>query len=283
MSASGDATPALARILGPFLIERELARGAMGVVLLATRVADGERVALKLLRPELAQDEAYRTRLEREARIARSVSHPRLVRVLDAGEVEGRPFIAFAFVAGPSLADRLTTDGALGVPATLALAGDLGAALDALHAAELVHRDLKPANILLDADGRCVVGDFGYARDEALTALTRPGRVLGTLDYVAPEVLRGERASAASDIYALGCVVHECLAGAPPFAHRGVLALGRAHLAESPPPLDELRDDVPRALAWLVARALEKDPAERPSSAGEYARMLRVGYAAEAI
>ena len=159
------------------------------------------------------------------------------------------------------------------------LAADVGAALDALHRRGIVHRDVKPANLLLAADGTAVVGDFGLAKNRAWTVLTRPGQVLGTLDYLAPELIRGEPADPMSDLYALGCVLYECLAGAPPFAGRGVLRVGMAHLEEEPGDPAAGRADVPPALAWTVRQAMAKDPSRRPPAAGTLARMLRLAAA----
>jgi eukaryotic-like serine/threonine-protein kinase len=265
--------------LGPYRIEARLGRGGMGVVYRAVRDGDGRTVALKVLRDELVADRSFRTRLAREARAAAEVDHPNLVRVLEAGEADGRLYLAVGYVDGRSLAARLAAGGPLGVPELLGLATGAGAGLDALHRRGIVHRDVKPANLLLAADGTVVVGDFGLAKNRAWTVLTRPGQVLGTLDYLAPELIRGEPASSMSDLYALGCVLYECLAGAPPFAGRGVLRVGMAHLEEEPGDPAGGRADVPPALSWTVRQALAKDPAMRPPGAGTLARMLRLAAA----
>jgi serine/threonine protein kinase len=261
--------------LGPYRIEARLGQGGMGIVFRALH-DDGRTVALKVLREELAADGAFRRRLAREARAAAEVAHPNLAPVLEAGEADGRLYLAVGYVEGRSLAERLADGGPLPVDELVRLAAEVGAGLDALHRRGIVHRDVKSANILLAADETAVLGDFGLAKGRAWTVLTRPGQVLGTLDYLAPELIRGEPAGPLSDLYALGCVLYECLAGTPPFAGRGVLRIGMAHLEEEPGDPAAGRSDVPPALSWTVRQALAKDPARRPTSAGALARMLRL-------
>ena len=261
--------------LGPYRIEGLLGQGGMGIVFRALH-DDGRTVALKVLRDELAADDGYRQRLAHEARAAAEVDHPNLAPVLEAGEADGRLYLAVRYVDGRSLAERLAVGGPLAVGELVRLAADVAAGLDALHRRGIVHRDVKPANILLAADGTAVLGDFGLAKSRAWTVLTKTGQVLGTPDYLAPEVIRGEPATPLSDLYGLGCVLFECLAGAPPFAGRGVLRVGMAHLTEEPGDPAAGRGDVPPALAWTVRQALAKDPADRPPSAVALARMLRL-------
>jgi serine/threonine-protein kinase len=255
-------------VIGGYALEEKLGEGATGVVWRAVR--NGNVVALKVLRPELAGNETYRARFLREARAASEVRHRHLVPVLDVGEAEGACYLACAFVAGGSLADRLRR-GPLISNELVRVASGVAGALDALHAAGIVHRDVKPSNVMLDEEGNALLTDFGLAKGRAYTLLTRPGQVLGTLDYLAPELIRGESATAASDLYALGCVVYECATGAAPFAGRGMIGTGMAHLEEDPP---ETR--LPPELAFAVLQALEKEPAKRPPSATAYATMLQV-------
>ena len=262
--------------LGPYLIQRRLGQGGMGIVFRALHDGDGRTVALKVLRDELAADDGFRQRLAHEARAAAEVDHPNLAPVLEAGEADGRLYLAVRYVDGRSLAERLAAGGPLPVGELVPLAANVAAGLDALHRRGIVHRDVKPANILLAADGTAVLGDFGLAKSRAWTVLTKTGQVLGTPDYLAPEVIRGEPATPLSDLYGLGCVLFECLAGAPPFAGRGVLRVGMAHLTEEPGDPAAGRGDVPLALAWTVRQALAKDPADRPPSAVALARMLRL-------
>jgi eukaryotic-like serine/threonine-protein kinase len=265
--------------LGPYRIEARLGEGGMGIVFRAVHDGDGRTVALKVLRDELNQDAAYKRRLAREARAAAEVDHPNLTRVLEAGEADGRSYLAVRYVDGRSLAERLLAEGPLPPASLLRLAAEVGAGLDALHQRGLVHRDVKPSNIMLAADGTAVLGDFGLAKGRAYTVLTTPGQVLGTLDYLAPELIRGEPAGPMSDLYALGCVIFECMAGAPPFAGRGILRIGMAHLEEEPRDPGAGRADLTPAVAWTVRQALAKDPRRRPPSATAFARMLRLAAA----
>jgi serine/threonine-protein kinase len=254
--------------LAGYELEDELGAGAIGVVYRA-RTPDGGLVALKVLRRELGDDQEFLRRFAREVRAAEEVEHPNLVRILDAGEAEGRPYLALEYVSGGTLERRLV-DGPLPLADTIRAVTHVAGGLDALHRAGLVHRDVKPSNVLLREDSSAALTDFGLAKGTAYTVLTRPGQILGTLDYLAPELVRGEEAAPATDIYALGCVAYECVAGRPPFADRSLFGVGTAHLEEEPP-------DPPAGpqLAWAIGRALEKDPAARPPTATAYAHLLR--------
>jgi serine/threonine protein kinase len=263
--------------LGPYRLEEVLGEGGMGIVFRAVRDGDEQNVALKVLKQSLARDETFRRRFVHEARAAQEVKHKHLVPVVDVGEVEGRQYLAAAYVAGRSLAERIRDAGSLPVDDAINVAAGIGAGLDAIHEAGLLHRDVKAANVLLDQTGSALLTDFGLAKGRAYTVLTRAGQVMGTLDYLAPELIRGEPASAASDIYALGCVVFESLTGGPPFGGKSMFELGVAHLDEPPPDPCDVRPDLPKFLGWAVLRALEKDPANRPTSGTAYATMLRVG------
>jgi serine/threonine protein kinase len=279
MLAGGESAGADLRAgdrVGRYRIEARLGDGAAGVVFRAVRDPDGLVVALKVLRTELSQDEVYRRRFVHEARAASEVEHRHLVRVLEAGEADGRAFLAVEYVDGPTLAERL--DGESGLPGDeiLRLAAELGAGLDALHGAGLVHRDVKPSNIMLARDRGAMLGDFGLAKGRDYTVLTAPGAVVGTLDYLAPEIIRGAEAGPPSDIYALGCVIFECMAGVPPFAGRSVLKVGLAHLRDDPPDPGADRADLPPMLGWAVLRALVKDPNRRPPTATAFAHMLHM-------
>jgi len=260
--------------VGSYRLDDVLGEGAMGVVYRAVRDGDGAVVALKLMRTELAADAIYRQRFLREARVAAQVEHPHLVSILEAGEDGGRPYLAVVYVAGRSLAERIAGPDPLSVEETVAVVAQVGAGLDALHAAGLVHRDVKPANVMLDGAGTALLGDYGLAKGRAFTVLTRPGQVIGTLDYLAPELIRTGQAGTASDVYALGCLAYECLAGGPPFAGLNTFQVGVAHLEEEPPDPCAGRDDAPASLSWAVLRALEKDPARRPNTGTAYAHML---------
>jgi serine/threonine protein kinase len=258
-------------VLGPYRIEAVLGRGATGIVFRAVRGEGGDPVALKVLRAELAGDERYTHRFEREARAAREVEHPHLVPVLDSGTAGGRHYLAMRYLVGRSLADRLASEGPLPLAEVLRIAAEVGAALDALHRCGLVHRDVKPANILFDVAASAALTDFGLAKGRAYTVLTRPGQIVGTVDCLAPEVIRGEGASTASDVYGLGCVVFACLAGRPPFVGTNALEITVGHLGQEPPDPCAERDDAPEGLSAAVLQALAKAPADRPATARAYA------------
>jgi predicted TIM-barrel fold metal-dependent hydrolase len=266
-------------VLGGYRIEQPIGEGGMGRVFRATAGLDGRQVALKVLRAELCRDESFVHRFRREARAAGEVRHPNLTRVLDAGEADGRQYLAIEYVEGETLESRIAREGHLSPEATLGILSQIAPALDELHAHGVVHRDLKSSNILLSHEGTAFITDFGLAKGQAYTALTRLGHVVGTLDYIAPELMHGEVATGASDIYALGCVVFECLAGEPPFADKDGFRVGLAHLSDQPPDLTETAG-VPPAVGVAVLHALEKDPARRPATAGEYVAALRSAAAA---
>jgi serine/threonine-protein kinase len=262
--------------LGPYRLESLLGEGAMGVVFRATREPDGEVVALKVLKRLLSKDEVYRRRFVHEARVAAEVSHKHLVPILEAGEAEERSYLAVKYVSGRSLEERIREGGPLGLDEFLKVAAQAGSALDALHHKGLVHRDVKSSNIMIDDQGDASLTDFGLAKGPAYTVLTRPGQVMGTLDYMAPELIKGEPATTASDIYAFGCVIYECIAGAPPFSHKSMLQVGLAHLGEEPPDPLASRPELAKELTWATLQALAKEPERRPPTATAYGHMLRV-------
>ncbi len=257
--------------VGGYRIESVLGVGGMGIVYRATG-PDGQRVAVKLIKEDFARDEIFLRRFIREARIAQTVNNPHVVPVLDTGEHDGLPYLTALFIDGGSLESRLERKGPLDVPTVVRLCAQVADGLEALWAAGMVHRDIKPGNILLDSAENAYITDFGLAKDSHGTALTRPGQALGSMDYMAPEQIRGEQVTAATDIYALGCVIFECLEGRPPFADRGGMQVLWAHLREEPP--DPTRDDIPHAFTQALKVALRKQPSERPSTSVEYARSL---------
>ena len=208
--------------------------GGMGKVYRAT-AEDGTPVALKLVKDDLARDVNFRSRFEREARIAQTVRNPHVVSLRDTGEHDGQPYLATHFIEGMSLEQRLERDGRLDVATVVRICIQVADGLQALWAAGMVHRDIKPGNILIGDDGRAYITDFGLAKDhQATVALTRPGQALGSMDYMSPEQIRGETVTGATDVYSLGCVMFECVDGRPPFAdHEGMRALW-AHLQEEP-------------------------------------------------
>jgi serine/threonine-protein kinase len=262
--------------IGPYRLGERLGEGAVGIVFEAVRDPDGTPVALKVLRPELAPSEVFVRRFEHEVRVARQLRHPNLVPVLDAGVADGVRYLAAPLVAGRSLAHRLRVEGQLGVEDTLAVAADVGAGLTAIHRRGLIHRDVKPSNVLL-GDGRALLSDFGLAKGAALTVLTKPGQLVGTPQYLAPELLEGRDASPASDLYAFGCVVFECLTGRPPFTGTA-LEIALAHMEDEPPDPRGLRPELGDELARVLLSALAKDPGARPRTPAMYANLLKAAH-----
>jgi len=261
------------RVIGRYRIESLLGVGGMGHVY---RAADEneQTVALKFVRRDLARDTVFRKRFEREARIARQVIDEHVVPVLDTGEHEGVPYLAQRFMAGGSLEDLLGREGRLGLEAALRIAAQIAAGLAALASHGMVHRDVKPANVLLDEHGTALITDFGLAKDRKGTVLTAPGQALGSPHYMAPEQIRGEDVTSATDTYGLGCVLFECLSGEPPFAEERGMRVMWAQLSESPrDPCAGLPDARP-GVGVAVLRALAKAPAQRPQSARDYVRSV---------
>jgi serine/threonine protein kinase len=265
--------PRIGSQIGEYNVDSLLGEGGMGKVYTATG-PDGGRVALKLVKDDYARDETFRRRFYREARIAQTVQHPNVVPVVDTGEHEGLPYMAQRFIEGMSLDEKLKRDGPLDVQTAVGVCTDVAAGLEALWGAGMVHRDVKPANILLDGSGRAYITDFGLAKDTQGSLLTLPGQALGSMDYMAPEQIRGEQVGAATDIYALGCVMYECMCGRPPFAEVQGMRILWAHLQDPPPDPRSVRADIPHQFSQTLLVALEKDAARRPQTAGEYARML---------
>ncbi|HET6754291.1 MAG TPA: protein kinase [Jiangellaceae bacterium] len=250
-------------IAGRYELGRERGSGGMARVVEAIDRRLGRRVAMKLL-DATASDPATRERFVREARSAASVSHPNAVTVYDTGEDNGLLYIAMELVDGPTLADLLAERGPLDPTHALTIASEVLGALEAGHVRGLVHRDVKPGNILLAPDGSAKLTDFGIAKSvgAVTAALTMTGEVVGTPQYLSPEQAAGRAATPASDIYAVGLVLYEMLAGAPPFTGDTPLATVLAHQQEPVPPLTT-RPGLSAALATAVIRALAKAPRDR--------------------
>jgi Protein kinase domain/AAA ATPase domain len=273
-------------VVAGYRVEGLLGRGGMGAVYRAQAPEVGARVALKVIADELADDPQFRARFHREAVAAASFEHPHVVSVLEAGEHQGLLYLAMQLIAGVDLATLIDRERLLPAELAVGLVSQVASALDAAHAIGLVHRDVKPANILVAKSSRtpethAYLTDFGVARRlQERTRLTRPGFAVGTVDYLAPEALRGEGAGPAVDIYALGCVLFECLTGTPPFARDEEIATVLAHLEEPPPPLASRAPGVSAALERAVHRALAKLPDDRFASASALARAARAGLTA---
>jgi len=258
-----------------FRIESVLGRGGMSVVYVAEQIRLGRKVALKLLTTELAWDEQFRERFVRESHIAAATDHPNIIPIYDAGEADGLLYIAMRFVEGPDLKEILKR-GSLGVGRTIFLIEQLASALDAAHARSLVHRDVKPGNILVEeSTDHAYLTDFGVAKQTTARGLTSTGHFLGTVEYAAPEQIEGGPVDARTDVYALGCVLYECLTGAPPFAQGTEHAVLHAHLVDPPPSVSRARPELPQAFDGVVATAMAKAAEDRFPSCGELAHAAR--------
>jgi serine/threonine protein kinase len=239
--------PGVGEAFGGYTIESSLGRGGMGAVYLATHARLARKVALKVIAPELAHDEEFRARFLRETQLAASLDHPNVIPIYDAGEVDGVLYLAMRYVAGPSLRTVLRQRGTLGAEQALAVARQIGGALDAAHAAGLVHRDVKPANVLLsEPDEHAFPCDFGLAKRKDSQGLTQTGSFLGTVDYAAPEQIEGRSVDGRADVYSLACVLFHCLAGRAPYVRDTEYAVLHAHVSEPAPPLSSARPDLPR-------------------------------------
>ncbi|MEA2253797.1 MAG: hypothetical protein QOG70_4039 [Solirubrobacteraceae bacterium] len=245
-------------------------RGGMGVVYRATQLDLDRPVALKLIAPQLAEDPDFRERFERESRAAASIDHPNVIPIYYTGEHEGALYIAMRYVEGSDLRTLVRAAGRLEPERAAQIVSQVGSALDAAHARGIVHRDVKPANVLLGPGDHAYLTDFGLTkRVTSHTGSTREGGWVGTLGYVAPEQIRGERADARIDVYALGCVLFHSLTGKPPYHRDSDEGTLWAHLHEDPPPVG---DGGSADFDPVVARALAKDPDARYPSAGDLGR-----------
>lgn len=265
-----------AALEGRYRIERELGEGGMATVYLADDLTHGRRIALKVLRSEYA-DALSAERFAREIRLMRDIRHPLIMPLLDAGEADGLPYYATPFLPGGSLREKLERHGPLALDAAYRCARDMLEALSAAHALGVLHRDIKPGNLFLQ-EGRVVVADFGIAKaleDAGTEKLTKTGVVLGTPGYMSPEQATGEASiDARSDVYSVGCVLFELLAGEPPFTGRSSQAIVARQLSQPVPDLRALRSAVPRAVSHVVRKALARSPVDRFSSCDEFARAL---------
>ncbi|MFI2415152.1 protein kinase [Streptomyces sp. NPDC018947] len=254
-------------IAGRYRLQDPIGRGAMGEVWRAFNETLGRPVAVKFLLPQ-ASDPTAASRFRLEAQTAGRLSHPNVVGVLDFGTYEDRLFLVMELIEGDSLARVLDAQGALPAEQVARIAAETAAGLAAAHQQGIVHRDIKPANLLLDADGTLKIGDFGIARflDDPGAALTATGQIVGTSLYLAPERALGRPAAPASDVYSLGCVVYQLLAGRPPFQADTALATLHQHLDASPVPPRQLGADLPPAFENYLLSLLAKEPQGRPTA-----------------
>ena len=282
-AADADAFARFAAALaGQYELDREIGRGGMGVVYLARDARLERQVAIKTLPVHLASDPVVRERFLREARTAGRLSHPNIVPVHRADEIAGHVFFVMGYVDGESLAQRIRRLGHLTPRETVRVMSDVAAALGYAHSHGVIHRDVKAENILLDAKtGRAMVTDFGIARLAEATPLTATGQVLGTVYYVSPEQVSGERVDVRTDIYSLGVVGFLALSGRFPFDAELASAVLIAHVTKSAPPLHTVAEDVPRALADVIDRCLSKDAAARFQSCAELSDALELVHLAD--
>jgi predicted Ser/Thr protein kinase len=247
-----------------YRIERFLARGGMSVVYLAEDTGLARKVALKLLAPELSEDQAFRDRFIRESRAAASLDHPNVIPIYGAGEEQGILWIAMRFVEGEDLARLIEREGPLPLSRTVSIVSQVGEALEAAHDKGVVHRDVKPGNILIGKGDHAYLTDFGLIkRRDAASRYTKTGEFMGSVDYAAPEQIRGEDVDPRADIYSLGCLLYECVTGEPPFPRESEVAVIWAHLNDPAPRPSVERPELPRGLDLVVGRALAKNPDAR--------------------
>jgi serine/threonine protein kinase len=256
-----------------YRLDQRLAAGGMGEVWKATDQLLGRPVAVKLLKQQYLSDDNFRDRFRAEARFAASLQHTGIAQVYDYGEQDDVAYLVMELVPGETLSRILADRGALSTDATLDIIGQAARALQVAHTTGIIHRDIKPANLMVTDDGIVKITDFGIARGGESTTMTQTGQVMGTAQYVSPEQATGERITPVSDLYSLGVVAYECLAGLPPFVADTPLALALKHVREDAPPLP---GHVPPAVRDLVSAMIAKNPADRPSSAQEVADRAHV-------
>ena len=261
---------------GPYRLRRLVGRGGMGDVYEAEDTVRERIVALKLMSQTLSNDPVFRSRMQREARTAGRLQEPHVVPIHDFGEIEGQLYVDMRLIDGKDLATTLSRYGPLTPPRAVAIVRQIGSALDAAHAAGVLHRDVKPENILISGDDFAYLVDFGIASATSDEKLTQFGTTVGTVKYMAPERFTDKEVGYRADIYALACVLYECLTGSPPFAGDTFSVMG-AHLNQAIPRPSAARPSIPVAFDAVIARGMAKDPAARYATCGD---MSAAAYAA---
>ena len=269
-------------LFGSYRIDGLLGRGGMSNVYRATHTALDRVLALKIMSDELSRDRVNRERFMNEWKVAAALRHPNILPVHDAGEIGGRLFLAMDLVEGGDLGHEIMFDGALSPPRAIRILDQAAAALDAAHGAGMVHRDVKPGNVLLEGE-RAFLTDFGLSKllSSGGPRLTAPGRMVGTVEYLSPEQIRGEPVTAQTDIYALGCVIFEAFTASSPFDGETDFVLMYAHLERAVPRMSERRPVLPPSADEVVAKAMAKQPAERFESAGATIAALKRAFGYE--
>jgi serine/threonine protein kinase len=261
-------------IAGRYELEELVGHGGMSSVYKARDSLLERNVALKILHEQYHSDEDFVERFKHEARSVAQLQHPNIVTVIDRGEEEGRQYIVFEYIDGENLKEYVVRKGRLEVQDALEITVEVARGLAFAHGQGLVHRDVKPQNVLLNGDGRAKVTDFGIARTVDVEGMTQTGMVMGTSNYIAPEQASGKEVDAQTDVYSLGVVLYELLAGEVPFPGETFVAVAMKHVHEPPPNLLEKRGDVPPRVAAAIDRALEKDPGRRFPSMDAFAAEL---------
>jgi eukaryotic-like serine/threonine-protein kinase len=254
---------------GRYRLAAKLGSGGMSTVYLARDTTLDRDVAVKVMHREMSEQPDQLERFRQEARAVAKLSHPNVVAVIDAGEDGGYPYIVFEYVEGETLKQRIGRVGALDTQEALAYAIEIARGLTVAHARKMVHRDIKPQNVLIDAEGRAKLTDFGISRQLEQDGMTATGRVLGTTDYVAPEQAMGHAVDERSDIYSLGVVLYEMLIGQVPFHADSQVGVAMKHVNEELPDVQQRRPELSAAAALVVERATAKDPSKRYQAVGE--------------
>jgi tRNA A-37 threonylcarbamoyl transferase component Bud32 len=267
---------------GRYKLEAKLGSGGMSTVYLARDETLDRQVAVKVMHREMSEQPDQLERFRREARAVAKLSNPNVVAVIDAGEDGGHPYIVFEYVEGENLKQRIKRLGPLDPQEALAYAIEIANGLAVAHARKLIHRDVKPQNVLINAEGRAKVTDFGIARQLEQTGVTDTGRVLGTTDYVAPEQAMGQGADQRSDIYSLGVVLYEMLTGDVPFSADTQVGVAMKHVNEELPDVQRRRPELSAAAALVIERATSKDTAKRYETVREMVSDLETALAVEA-
>ncbi|RAV10830.1 serine/threonine protein kinase, partial [Mycobacterium colombiense] len=255
---------------GPYRLGRLVGRGGMGDVYEAEDTVRERIVALKLMSRTLSNDPVFRSRMQREARTAGRLHEPHVVPIHDFGEIDGQLYVDMRLIDGKDLASMLKRYGPISPPRAIAIVRQIGSALDAAHAAGILHRDVKPENILVSADDFAYLVDFGIASATSDEKLTQFGTTVGTAKYMAPERFGDSDVTHKADIYALTCVLYECLTGSPPYTGDQLSVMG-AHVHQPIPRPSAARPSIPAAFDGVIARGMAKDPAERYLTCGDLA------------
>jgi len=273
--------PMVGTMLGRYRIDAKIDEGAMGTVYLAEHTRLGKKVALKVMAQRLFRNQVARQRFVDESRVVASLDHPNIIPVFDADEVQDELYIAMRYVDGEDLGHLLDREGALDPNRAISIISQVGAALDAAHAHGLVHRDVKPTNILIASardtagEGHAFLVDFGITKNLASSGLTGTGQTLGTPNYMAPEQFRGQPVDGRTDMYALGCLLYECLTGRPPYEGESFETVMYGHLMTPPPSVATQRPGLPPALDAVVSKAMAKDAGERYATSAELVAAAR--------